>query len=206
MRRRRPSGRASTNQAGDGDGAFAGSGFTSHPYASPDEGLFTLRNSRDFAIDGACAWFRQDGDFSAVVTSIHYAPVPLVGIEAQYVRFREEPHPGTSGLSITNAFLNYYRVCAPRWALWWGLGAKFVRGFDTHAGFALNLATRIFPVNPVSLHLQTSVGFVGNNSVPEYLIKAAGHWKRIAPFAGYQAWSTGPTTLKGFVGGLEVYF
>jgi hypothetical protein len=108
-------------------------------------------------------------------------------------------------LQLYAIFLDYYRVRADQWALWWGVGMKGMEGNRSYHGPAFNLGTEIYPFRPLSLSLECNVGVLNDRTVSDLLLQLNGHVHRTMFYVGYQRFSAGSTVLDGAIGGFGLH-
>jgi hypothetical protein len=108
-------------------------------------------------------------------------------------------------VQIYNACINYNRIRSQRLALWWGLGVKGVAGDRTRHSFAVNLGTEIYPIKPVSFHINYNIGAINEKAVGELLLHLNFHIQCSILFLGYHRYSVGAAILDGAIVGVGVY-
>jgi len=179
--------------------------FSDYPYCTKDDGLFAHRFGKDFSLQFSSHYFYNSDVLQGIGLRAHLSPRPILGVEIHYTDLTEKLKTRYDHLRLYDIFLNYYRVRKPRWVVWWGIGLKGMQGDNSYQGFGFNLGTDVYPVQPVSLHLDYSKGWINGQSLSEFLIRMNLHLQRTIFFIGYQRFSAGSSVLDGAVFGVGVF-
>jgi hypothetical protein len=187
------------------NGSPKNSRYSEFPYAQPKVGLFSQSGGRRQAFVLSGNYFYDDADLDGTVFRAYFSPDPFVSLEVHFADLREDLHSYRDRLQIYSGFINYNRFRLNRFAFRWGLGWMGLRGDDVHSGIAFNSAMEWYFAHPLSLELNYSGGFIGNEFIPEFYTALNMHYRRVAFAIGYQYWSSGNVTLDGFSTGLKLY-
>lgn len=133
-------------------------------------------------------------------------PIPLLGVELDYLNFNEEGLFTDESLNITSINANYYRIRESSLSMWWGIGATYVGNEVDSWGVSYNFGTDIYPVKPISFHLGWKQSFINDNRVNVFKSQVKYHLKQTAFYTGYHNYKLGSETISGLVLGVEVNF
>ena len=181
--------------------------ITPYPYFDGKSGEFTRipneKNRRtNVKLNANYFVHRVNGiELNAVVK-----PIPLIGVELDYLSFNEEGLFTDESLNITSINMNYYRVRENTFSMWWGIGGTYVGNEVDTWGASYNIGTDIYPVKPISFHLGWKQSFVNDNTVNVFKSQVKYHIKRTALYTGYHNYKLGSETISGLVLGIEYSF
>ena len=187
------------------NGKFWDCSFSHYPYINPGVGLYSMAAGKRFALNFSGHYFRHNSELSGISLRSQISPWNFLGVEFHLTDLVEELDHAKDHLWLHDIFINYYRVRGEHWALWWGLGLKGIEGNKTHHGVAFNLATEIYPVKPISLHLNYNVGSINEKSVSELLIRLNCHIHRAIIYSGYQRFAVSSAKIDGIIIGIGIY-
>lgn len=146
------------------------------------------------------------GKVDALELGALYKPIPLVGIEATYLRFSERNRISDEYLNISSLMANYYRIREKYVTAWWGLGVSYVGNEVDTYGFAYSLGTEIYPLKPLSIHVSWKESFINQSTVGMFKSQLKYHFKKAAVFTGFHHNTIGEQVVKGVTIGLEYTF
>ncbi len=179
--------------------------FSDYPYCRKDNGLFAQRFGKEFSLQFSSHYFYNSKNLQGIGFRAQLSPRPYVGAEIHYTDLTEELNTRYDHLRLYDVFLNYYRVRKPVWAVWWGIGFKGMQGDNSYQGFALNLGTDIYPVQPVSFRVSYNRGWINGSSLSEFFIRGNLHFRRTVFFIGYHRFSAGSSILDGVAFGVGIF-
>jgi len=180
-------------------------GYTDFPYNRLDTGLFNSNSPKKFSIASEISYFQESQNLTGINLKTRLSPFPVFSFEIQYTDLTEKLNTRNDHLRLFNLFLNYNRFKHEQFSFWWGLGVKGLRGDDTYAGLALNLGSEIYPINPVSVYLNYSIGSINETGVTDFSAKLNYHIDRFKVSLGYQNFSAGTVSISGLTLGFGFY-
>lgn len=181
--------------------------FTPYPYFDGKSGEYTRvlndKNKRtNIKLNANYFVNRVSGvEFNAVLK-----PVPLVGLEFDYLTFNEKGLFTDESLNITSINANYYRIRESSLSMWWGIGATYVGNEVDSWGVSYNFGADIYPVKPISFHLGWKQSFINDNTINVFKSQVKYHLKQTAFYTGYHNYKLGSETISGLVLGVEINF
>lgn len=175
--------------------------FTEYPYALAGRGMYSIGGNDNAASVVSAHYMRETGRLYAYSVAGRFSPVPFLSFEGHYTGLYEKLFDYTDNLTLYSVFLNYHSVRSEHFSFLWGLGLQGLKGWHNLAGFAVNVATDWYPLQPMSVHLSLSAGLY-----TEFLGTLNVHVHRVAFFAGWQSFTTSTANIGGIVGGVQVYF
>lgn len=181
--------------------------FSDYPYQSPNVGLYALseQTNKRFSMKLFGNYFYNSPDLQGFDFRARICPLPFLGVAFDFTNLTEDLDSKQDNIQIYNIFINYYRGRSQRLALWWGLGVKGIAGDKTRLGPAFNLGAEIYPIKPISLHVNYNIGSVNERAVGELLLHLNCHIQRSILFIGYHRYSVGSAILDGGIVGVGVY-
>lgn len=135
-----------------------------------------------------------------------YKPIPIIGIDASYLRFSENTLLTKNYLDVVSLMANYHRFRQKNFTFWWGMGATYVGNEVNTFGFAYTFGTEIYPVKPISLHISWKQSFINQSEIDIFKTQLKYHKKNKAFYLGYNHYNLGSEVLKAPVIGFEITF
>ena len=176
--------------------------FSHYPYVASDVGIFSKTSTKSYALNFYGHYFYESSQLQGFNVGSRISPLPFLSFDLNYTDLTEKLGTQEDYLQFYNVLINYSRVRKQRWALWWGLGLKGMKGTNTHLGPAFNVGTQIYPVKPMSLHLNFNIASLNEQSVSELLVHLNFHINRVFFYVGYQRFSAGSAVIDGGVAGV----
>jgi len=180
-------------------------GYTDYPYSYPNMGIYALHSPKTYSIIARVNYFQHSKELSGFSFKSRFSPHPFINLEFDYSNLVEQVGFDYDYLRFYDFFVNFNRIKNRHIALWWGLGIKAMGGDQNYSGFAFNLGTEIFPINPMSLELRYSHGFLNQTNVREFSVNVNCHIQRLKFYVGYQNFSAGLISIGGFAVGAGIY-
>jgi len=169
-------------------------------YAFPDENV-PLKRSQ-FMISNT--FFASGKQFFGNDFKLNYRFMPLLGVEANHLRFIEQD-PKVE-LGVTSVMVNYYRVREKYVSGYWGVGVSHVGNGVYETGFAYQAGVDIYLKKPYSFGISWKQSLINSSSVDEFKILARRHLKRVSIHAGYHHYKLGTVTINSVGAGLDYRF
>ncbi len=181
--------------------------FSDYPYQNPNVGWYDSPNQTDkrFSMKLFGNYFYNSTDLQGFDFRARICPLPFLGVALDFTDLNEDLGSKQDHIQIYNIFVNYFRGRSQRLAFWWGLGVKGIEGNKTNYTPAFNIGTEIYPIKPISFHLNYNIGSINDKAVGELLLHLNCHIQRSIVFIGYHRYSVGSAILDGAIVGIGVY-
>ncbi len=135
-----------------------------------------------------------------------YKPIPIIGIDVSYVHFSEKNFSKIEYFDTFSLMANFYRIREKYVSLWWGIGFNYVGNEVEQSGFAYQVGTDIYPVEPVSLHLSFKQTLLNEQSIDVFKSQVKYHLENKVFFLGYHHYNLAGEQISSPTFGLEIYF
>jgi len=175
------------------------------PYQSPEIGFYSKTSDKKFAINLSGHYFYESSQLQGFNVRGRILPWPFLSLDMEVTDLTEDLKNREDYLQLYHVFINYHRVRAQRWNLWWGLGAEGLKGNKTYWGPAFNIGTTIYPINPISFTVNYNIASINSKGVAELLLHLNWHFSRVMLYVGYQRFSAGSAIINGAIAGVGVH-
>lgn len=185
--------------------------FAKYPYEFENEGIY-----RDFDYTG----YRARGEFNFHFQSnednlyggygqLKFSPWRFLNVEVNHLQLVEtldNQQDKTDQLSMTNVNVQFNRIRHHRIQGWWGLGAMFINGEQNYGSPSFVAGTTIYFMKPLSLYLDTQIGYPGQAIATQTQARLQVHLDRFKIYGGYQGTRIGEVYEPSWSLGGGVYF
>lgn len=189
------------------DGKFWTKGYSHFPYETSEVGMYSYDSDKWYSLSLGGGIFYESFDISSFELSGRFMPAAFLGLEFNSV-FLYENISGRRQYSLTmyDLHLNYQRVRADRFSLWWGAGFRMMIGEKSNGGFSMNLGAACYLTKPISLSGAFRFGWINSVFVDDYDLNINFHIKRAQLYVGYKKYVAGASSLDGLRSGFIVWF
>lgn len=129
-------------------------------------------------------------------------------IDANHLQLFEtfDREDGVDRLSMTNLNVQFSRVHHPKFNMFWGGGAMVVDGEETYASPSLSGGFTWYFKKPLSLHLESQIGWPGESYARQHQARVQVHLDRFMIYAGYQGTKVGGVNVANWAMGTGAWF
>lgn len=179
--------------------------FQEYPYANGQDGRYiTMGKSFDFQIYSDYIYHSDKLAGHSIQGNLNVTP--YLSLNGKYMEFREELEVEDYKLKFYDLYLDYFRFRGEYGSWCWGVGTKYMNGYENYWGFSTNSELEIFPIKPLSLKLSGNLSGLNKHLVTEWRSEAAIHLWKVRFNAGYHQIKTSDDRINGLVVGVGINF
>jgi len=179
--------------------------FQDYPYANSVDGRY-ISNGKSFDFQIYSDYFYHSEKLTGHSILGNLNVTPYLSLNGKYLEFKEELKGEDYELKFYDLYLDYYRFRGEQGSWSWGLGAKYMDGYDNYLGFSANSELEIFPIKPLSVKFSGNLSGLNKHLVTEWRGEAAIHLWKVRFSAGYHQIKTADDRINGIVVGVGVNF
>ncbi len=185
--------------------------FSRYPYEQDNEGIYRNIDNTGYLARGEFNLHFQSNEDNLYggYGQIKWSPWRFLNFEANHLRLIEvldNQGDKSDHLSITNVSVQFNRIRHHRIQGWWGVGAMVINGEQEYASPSFVAGTTIYFLKPLSLYLDTQVGYPNQTIATQTQARLQVHLDRFKIYGGYQGTRIGEIFEPNWTLGAGVHF
>lgn len=159
--------------------------YSLYPYQGFSDGIYEEFSRKKFAGNIELNYGLESPGLQSINLESSFYLGKYVSVDASIFNYLENVNGKISGLTVSDAFLNFNRIRRQTFVLRWGLGIKTLWGDLVNSGFAYQIGFLAYPGDPISFSINYDGSIIGDTYYNGFETQINYHLDRYNFFIGY---------------------